>query len=687
VSGSISTSGTNDNNINVFNGSFTVTGGMVLSGTSNNVALSNSSLATPSLEGNPGTNITVGDEMGAGALTADNVAMGGGHIGFDPPFISIGNDTNASLGALIFNSNTVDGSVDVGRNSMVSLGSTDAEWLRTEVRNYQNAGNGLWGQDITAALVIRAPQTLAAGGGIQVDGAWLSDSSGAADITASNARFADQSLLIVDANGVAGNVALSGGGWGGTLDVDAGARLHIVGGMGGDTLVITDNFSAGAEAGWLGNNVTTGSGLLSAMNPTFASGKYSVTLRQNAATSVFPLLSLSMGRLVDSVFGQTPINTDSSNPGVRFLSRAVDDSYIGRSNTTLAAATIEGAAQLAVVGAVPGMTLSAAEAATSAATTRTSFASPLLDKSKATAVNLDKDGKVSLDTGLSAGSGMKNGIGLWIMPLYQSNHAWGMKAENFKTGYNADLGGLSFGADYTFADAFRFGLALSLGGGYAQSSGDFNKTENRFQFWGVSLYGGWTQDNFGLTADVGYTGTYNDLRQESPVSMQMGELKADVNSHAITAGLRGEYKFATPFLDVIPHVSGRYTSLNIDKYDVKNGGTVFRVDQSHQSIWTFPVGLSFSKDIDVGKGWTFRPLLDASIIPAAGDVKTKSKSRIPGVGTSAELETQVVDYMTWQGGAGFDIKSDNLSFGINYIIQASEHRTGHGVFGTLRYDF
>lgn len=58
------------------------------------------------------------------------------------------------MGGLIFTANTLDALMTVGQNSMVSLGSTDAEWLRTEVLRYQSdgKGQGLWGQDITAAL-------------------------------------------------------------------------------------------------------------------------------------------------------------------------------------------------------------------------------------------------------------------------------------------------------------------------------------------------------------------------------------------------------------------------------------------------------------------------------------------------------------------------------------------------------
>ena len=114
--------------------------------------------------------VNVVNNSGSGTFCADNLKMNGGPINFDPPFGIAGNTSNASLGGLTFDASSVDARLNVGQNSMVSLGSTDAEWLRTEVARYQNDGKGLWGQDITAALAIRTPQTLAAVGGINVDG-------------------------------------------------------------------------------------------------------------------------------------------------------------------------------------------------------------------------------------------------------------------------------------------------------------------------------------------------------------------------------------------------------------------------------------------------------------------------------------------------------------------------------------
>jgi hypothetical protein len=659
---------TGTNTINVVNGTHTVNGGIT---------------------GGTGTTVMVGGSANSGTLIATDISMNGGQINFDPPFVAAGNTSNASLGGLAFTSNTVDGLMNVGQNSMVSLGSTDAEWLRTQVQRYQRDGKGMWGQDITAALALRTPQNLDATGGINVDGTWVTGGSAA---TANTARFADKSLLVVDAAGVGSGVALSGEAGGtSTLTVDSGAKLHIVGGQDGGTVNITGGFGTSTKdsASWVGSNLTTSTALLSATGGTFdaANGEYSVTLKANAAASSFPLLSSSMGALVDRMVVHAGVNPNSSNAGVRFISRAVSDNYIGTTDSSHAAATIEGAAQMAAVGAVQGSTLSAATAASGAVTTRTSMALPRSDMSQAVAVRQDSDGSLSLDSGLSAGDGLKNGLGVWIMPLYQSNNVWGMKAENFKSGYNSNLGGIALGADYTINDMFRFGAAFNVGAGYAKSSGDFNSTDNSFNFWGVSLYGGWVYDNFGLSADVGYTGNYNKVEQDMPASMQMSGLKADVTSHAWNTGLKAEYKFNAGALDIIPHVGVRYLGLVTDSYDVKSGGTVFEVDGETQSIWTFPVGVSFAKAIETESGWQFKPQLDLGVIPAAGDVKAKSKARVPGVDSQAEMKMQVVDYATFDGGLGFELGKGDFTLGLNYNLQASEHRTGHGVFGTLRYEF
>lgn len=626
--------------------------------------------------------VNVGDNSGSGTFIADNLKMNGGQINFDPPFIAVGDNTNASMGALSFTSDSVDGLLNVGQNSMVSLGSTDAEWLRTEVARYQNDGKGLWGQDITAALAIRTPQTLAAVGGINVDGTWK---HGDAAATANTAKFANKSLLAVDAAGVGSKVALSGTGSASKLTVDAGAKLHIVGGQGGQTVNITSGFGASTKDAnsWTDANLTTSTALLSATGGTFdpATGTYSVNLTSNAAAASFPKLSGEVAALVDRMALKSGVDVDSSQAGVRFLSRALSDNYIGTTDSDLAASTVESAARMAVIGGVPQMTWAANNAAGNAVTQRTTLA----QATGSGVQTMSADG--SVQAGASAGDIAKTGFAMWVMPLYQSWNGFGLEGGNFDMDVNGSLGGVAIGADYTFAEAIRAGITFNIGGGYAEGSGDFNKTTNNMNFWGIGAYLGWTPNNFGLTADVNYTSTYNKVEQELPSGMQMGDLKSDVRAYAISAGLRGEYKLETSILDIIPHVGVRYTSLNTDEYDVKSGGTVLKGDAINQNIWTFPVGVAFSKEIETGNGWHFKPSLDLAVIPAAGDIKARGDVRFTGVNGSAEVETQTMDYITYMGQAGLEFGNDTVSLGVNYNVQVGAQSTAHGVFGTFRYEF
>lgn len=657
-------------------GTFKAHGGKILVGSDEKIGGAGTLIVKGGLSGNAQTDISVGSDNGTATFTAADIQLNGGRIAFDPPFIAAGDTSNAALGGLSFAADAVDGLLTVGRNSMVSLGSTDAEWLRAEVNRYQDDGKGRWGQDITAALAIRTPQTLNVAGGINVDGAWV---HGGAPATANSANFADSSLLVVDAAGVGNGTALSGEA-GGTsaLTVASGAKLHIVGGQGGQTVNVTANFGASTKdpAGWSDANLTTSTALLSATGGAFdaATGAYSVTLTSNAAASAFPRLSGETAALVDRMALTPGVDVNSAQAGVRFLSRALSDTHIGTTNSDLAASTIEGAARMAVIGGVPQLTWAAHNAAGTAVSQRTSLAAP-----RGGLQSMGEDGKTADDA--------RTGFAMWIMPLYQSWNGFGLEGGNFDMDMNGGLGGVAIGADYTFAEAIRAGITFNIGGGYAEGSGDFNTTTNNMNFWGIGAYLGWTPNNFGLTADLHYTSTFNDVEQELPSGMRMGDLKSDINAYALSAGLRGEYKLTTSVLDIIPHVGVRYTSLNTYDYDVKSGGTILEGDALHQNIWTFPVGIAFSREIETGNGWRFTPSLDLAVVPAAGDIKARGDVRFTGVDGTAEVETQTLDYITYMGQAGIEFGNDALSFGVNYNLQAGAHTTAHGVFGTFRYEF
>ena len=610
----------------------------------------------------------------------------GGTMFVDPAYVKIDSVTSPTFGTKLL----------VGSGSTVNIGGMpEADMRQAMEKAGMSVGPNFTVGASQSVLVLSQALTLDSAGKIVVD-ADVTDTgsiSGLPGTTVATAHFGDGSLLVVNGNSLNGATAAITlpGGTSATLNVENGAKLLITDAVAGQKYTVisgatntdtttsaggtTNNaFNGGAYAdgtGWKGDNLLTSSDMLTL---TSTDGTVFMAKSEDAHT-VFPKLSHELATAVNTLYGQKLNNVDADAMGVRFLSRATDNRFLG-ADKDAAAATIESAARIAFAGAVPQMTKMASDAGTNAVVNRLGFANPA-DGAQA----MDAEGKI-VDRNTT-------GFALWIAPLWQSQHGWGMEADNLDYGFNGNLGGVSLGADYTFENAIRAGITFNIGGGYAESSGgDLNSTDNRMNFWGLGAYAGWNYENFGLMADVSYTSTWNDLKQDMDSRMGMGDLEADVQASAISAGLRAEYKLETSVLDVIPHIGVRYMSLNTWGFDAEsNGGTVLEGDGFHQDIWTFPVGVTFTKDFTLDSGWSFKPSIDFSVIPAAGDIKAKQDVAFTGLPGSYEVETQMMDYLTWQGGVGLEMGNDTMSFGVNYTLQAGQHTTGHGVFGSFRYEF
>ena len=641
--------------------------------------------------------LTVGtgdDTVGGTTLSAKHIDLNGGMLLVDPAWgLASSNVAVESLSA---------GSVGVGRNSYLALGTADTGWLPGVVGNYTK-GVGLSETGITAALGVFKGIEIADGKNLTVDGSktgteintgWTS--SGATN----SAEFANNSLLVVNGANIYGDKAAIkfAAASGGTLTVAEGAKLVVTDAVAGQDYTIVanaatvqDGTSAPITDGgtvWKTEGLSTTTDMISLGDAKYDATDKKVTTSavRNDAHTVFPNLSDGMANAVNDLYtghagaaGQPNwdyADVNSDQMGVRFLSRATDNRFLGMDKNA-AAESIESAARIAFAGAAPQMTRMASDAATNAVVNRLGFANPV-DGLQA----IDAEGKI-VDRNTT-------GFALWIAPLWQSQNGWGLEADIMDYGFNGNLGGVSLGADYTFENALRAGITFNIGGGYAESSGgDLSSTENRMNFWGLGAYAGWNYENFGVMADVSYTSTWNQLKQDLDSRLGMGnELEADVQATAISAGLRAEYLLKTSALDIIPHIGVRYMSLNTWGYDVEaNGGNVLEGDSLHQDIWTFPIGVTFSKEFATDSGWNFKPSLDFTVIPAAGDIEARHDVRFTGLPGTYEVETRMMDYLTWQGGVGLELANDNMSIGVNYTLQAGQHTTGHGVFGSFRYEF
>lgn len=622
---------------------------------SNLVSIADGSAVTmDSLTAGAGTLILVGNENSSGSLTVGKLILGGGVLTCDPDFSSGG---TPSTGELSFVSG-VDGTLNAGRNSIVGLGSGSLEAAQKGLADWETRTGGRFGGSVKAVLGISSPQTLTAAGAINVDGSFTSSSGPA--VSGGEARFAGDSLLITDASTEReGSAALSGTGRAGSsLTVESGAKLYISGGRDGDTLTVTSSFSDTdvASDAWKGANLTLDSALLTVSSAETQDDSYVVRLR--AADT--PLPDPAKDTAKDG------IDTESPYPGVRFISRTYSRAYGVPGN-----ATVEGAERLPVLGSVPQLTLAANRAAGSAVTERTSLASPGGDISSMTA--LSPDGRRTWS--------------LWVLPLYQSMNHYGLDAGSLDADTSGSLGGITVGADYTFDSTLRIGADLSMGGGWAGGSGDFNRTTNNMNFWGAGLYGGWTRGAFGLSADVHFTSSFNSLKQELPSAIHMADLEADITARALSAGIRAEYRLKAGTVTVIPHAGVRYTKLTVDGYDADSGGTVLEGDGFSQDLVFFPAGIALEMPLETEGGWHILPRADFAVVPAAGDIRAREDVRWTGLGKSYRVSTQDMDQVSYTAQAGIECGKDNFSVSVNYALQAGFTTEGHSVFAELRWEF
>lgn len=613
-----------------------------------------SAVTMDSLTAGAGTAILVGNETSSGSLTVRELTLGGGVLTCDPDFSSGGTPSTAELSF----ASGVDGTLNAGRNSIVGLGSGSLAAAQKGLADWEAWTGGSFGGSVKAVLGISSPQTLTGTGALNVDGSFTSSSAPA--VSGGEARFAGDSLLITDASTERdGKAALSGTGSAGSrLTAESGAKLYISGGRAGDTLTVTSAFpdTDVASDAWKGSNLTLDSALLAVTSAGTEGDSYVVRLR--AADT--PLPDPAKDTAEDG------IDTESPHPGVRFISRAYSRAYGAPGN-----AAVEGAERLPVLGSVPQLTLAANRAAGSAVTERTSLASPGGDLSSMTALSPDS----------------RRTWSLWALPIYQSINHYGLDAGSLDADTSGSLGGITVGADCTFDSTLRLGADLSVGGGWAEGSGDFSRTTNNMTFWGAGLYGGWTRGAFGLSADVHFTSSFNSLKQELPSSMRMADLEADITSRALSAGIRAEYRFSAGDVRIIPHAGVRYTNLTVDGYDADSGGTVLEGDGFSQDLVFFPAGVAFEMPLETKSGWRFLPRADFAVVPAAGDIRAREDVRWSGIGKSYSVSTQDMDQVSYTAQAGIECGKDNFSVSVNYALQTGFTTEGHSVFAELRWEF
>ena len=591
------------------------------------------------------------DKIGGAKLIAEKADLKGGSIILDPDYTLA--DTQAAFGSL-----TGSGQIVVGQNSQLTLGSTDTAWLDAAVNEHTNNA-GLTAGGMTAAIGITGNVKIPSGYAITVDGTVTSGSTPAAG-TAGSINFKTGSLTVVDARAAsAGSISFvdtAGNAVNGSINVASGAKLHLDGIQPGASVQLFDPAKINANnTTW--TTVTTDNALvqIDRIDPTTGS----VSASGSASTVTMPELSKGLG---DILVNATNANAIAANA----FAKAALDTSPGRHNARTGAAALEGAARMAALAGVPQVTLLASEIVSDIAIEQ-----------------VRREGM----RGATVSSEGRPDHSLWAAPIYRKAKADDLATGAFKYNWDTDVSGIVVGGDATFRPNFRLGWQFNAGEASTDTDGDFMKTENDAEFWGLGMYANWrATDAIDVTTDLALTMVDNELDQA--VVPTIGKaLSANVDSRAVTFGVRADWRFETAYGRVTPYAGLRFTDLHTDDFGVMQGAAVMTAESVDQQLWTFPVGVAWTRDDLNAGGWAVMPKVDLAVIAAAGDTDAESKVRFTGLAGNASLDTEVMDDVTGALKLGLTMKKDNFAVGFDYACRLGADTESHRLNASVNWLF
>ena len=604
-----------------------------------------------------------------GTLDVGTLNLNGATLTIDPIY---GLGYASTIVSELSTNNTLDGSVNIGQNSILAVGFEDkAELDSFLAENKLLDSNGSLFAENGSLLIVNDTMTIADGYGVALNGTQtptsvadtVSVDSGAAVVVTPDA-FGGR-----DGNGeLSGTYAIKFENSDGTSSSGSGSVTFSNGGK----VLLAGAFSADDFAD---NNVQ----LFVAGTTGATSGTVTVTGGTDAVQSTNGVLVGSIsadGKIQNVKIDDVAFNrniTHASAPVKELLYTAVDGSkvldksalgyeFLSYVGTQTNGQDAEAAARLATFGGVVQAGLMAAQTSADAVADRLGMANP--------------------NSALITSSNAQGG-GLWIAPVYKNQDSDEFDAQGVDYGADINLYGLALGADFTTESGVRVGALFNLGSGDADGQGVGSTVSNDFDYFGFTLYAGATFGNFALTADAGFTQLSNDLEQSS----YMGTLKADTDTTVTSVGLRGEYLFATPWVDVVPHLGVRYTSLDMDSYDVhSDAGVLASTDADSIQVFSIPFGVTFSKDMAMGN-WLVKPVFDLTLTANTGDDEIDSTTTFTGM-QSVALSTEIMDSFTYGATLGINAQyQESISFGLNVGYTGSSSADEFGVNANARYTF
>lgn len=621
-----------DGNITLNSGNFNVNGDATLT-------------VNKTLTAQQDVNINIGDKDSAGILKAQDTQLNGATVYLDPVWKDGRTIGEASKAGIVFAEETgVDGSLIVGENSVLTLGSTDTN-LAEEAFNKTEQ---IWGDGedkVLSAVYVASPQDIS-------NGSLLVDKTAAGTEVLQNGEvnFGKNSILIVDGKNLNEDEAAIEGVTSAQIaqneaDKQNGAKLYIDNAEAGKKYTILD-LTNGTEQ-WNADNVTSNNTLMifgKEQSEEDQTNYYTVTDYKNVEDE------LGDGVVAANVINDTLQSDIKSgnidNAAFKFFNKAVDTN-----NNRTDKAQITALNSVANMGELAGVN----HGAYSMSNTMTDAVADHL--------SLANHGEQDND--------------IWARYIHSEEDIEDMELGGINADYDATYNGIIVGGDFYKNGKGTVGLAVAYADGDIDGSNMAARTENDAEYYGASLYGRIDNGDSALLGDISFLHSSNDITQYNSDE----KITASPDADAFSIGLRAEKEIKAGNGKLVPYAGVRYMHMGAGDYTNSLG---MKYDADEQNLFLLPVGLKYTAEIK-HNDWTIKPMAEVGYVWNFGDKNTDQTISLNGASNTFGFDT--VDDGVFVGRLGIEAENDKMAYGIGYEYQDGDSSSSDKWMANVTFKF
>ena len=452
-------------------------------------------------------------------------------------------------------------------------------------------------------------------------------------------------------------------------------------GTNGDWVKVVDTEGKDVAAG-AGIDVTTENGFLTGHIDNTNGGTISLSVNKAQAYSIMngasdPVVQTLIayaqgynseirdenGNVTDYDYLHDGYTYDQATGEVTGLNRDYSNKFLAASIEQGNGAAAEAVARLGVYGGAPQAAIKAGQSSTDAIAARFGIGSAISNLTVA---------------------GNTQGAALWLAPVYKTSDSDGFDAQGVDYGVNVDLYGVALGADYTLANGMSFGAMFNVGSGEVDGEGAASPVTNDFDYYGFGAYAGYTMGQFSVVGDISYTVADNEVEASTSVD----HIGAQMDSTNLSLGVTGKYELNFNGVNVTPHVGLRYSNIDLDDYTIDGEDVIASADSDKLNLFSIPVGVTIAKEFK-GESWTVAPSFDLTLTGQFGDDELDGSVSWAGVSNlTTDTTTEVFDNFTYGATLGVEAQSvGGVALGINVGYTGSSNVDEFGVNANARFTF